>query len=190
MSPTAPHSRDLVTAVAGRRARTRGTSPRRPGASTRRRIAERLLVAALTALVLTVVLSQMGGTYAYWSEEATVDAGTLTTGTAALTAHGEPGPVSGLKPGEEGLLPGDEVPWTVTLENTGDVRLEISVTATGTIAGVTQPVDVVLDDADSALLLEPGTEASRTLSLIVIAPDSLLPGETMDITLLFEGVQR
>lgn len=183
MSPTAPPPGDPVTVVAGRRASTRP-------ASSPRRIAERLLVAAIAALVLLGALSSMGGTYAYWSDETALN-GTLETGSASLEAT-LLGPEEPLH--AENLLPGDTVPHQVALRNTGDVPLAVSVTASGTIAGASHPLDVVADDTSiptvgPVSLVELGPGESRTITLTVTAPDALGPDDTMDIALQFEGEQ-
>jgi hypothetical protein len=190
MSPAAPHPGDQVAVVTGRRAPAGGGRSRQRGTSTRRRIVERLLVAAIAALVLTAALSNMGGTYAYWSDESQLSAGTLETGSASLEA-------TLLVPEEPlhagNLLPGDAVPHEVTLENTGDVPLAVSVTATGTIAGIAHPLEVGSGDTAASVvpasLMELGVGESRTVSLEVVAPTALGPDDQMDITLHFEGEQ-
>ena len=181
MTPAAPHPGDPVTAVTGRRASAGSIS-------TRRRIVGRLLGAAIAALVLLASLSTMGGTYAFWSDETSLEAGTVTTGSASLEAALD------TDQGElhaQNLLPGDEVPHQVTLRNSGDVPLAVSVTATGTINGVSHELAIGLDApaAGSALLGELGVGESRIVDLTVIAPDALGPESAMDIALEFEGKQ-
>jgi hypothetical protein len=85
------------------------------------------------------------------------------------------------------------VPYEVTLENTGDVPLAVSVTATGTIAGIAHSLEVgsgeTAASAVPASSMELGIGESRTVSLEVVAPAALDPDDQMDITLHFEGEQ-
>jgi len=85
---------------------------------------------ALTALgataLLTVALSGVGGSYALWQDSATVDAGTLTTGTAELAARWASGHSDAAW---SNLLPGEWAQQEFTLDNTGSASLELTVAA-------------------------------------------------------------
>jgi predicted ribosomally synthesized peptide with SipW-like signal peptide len=166
----------------------------RPGSATVR-------VTLLATLVLLAALTGIGGTYAYWSAEQSVDGAELRTGTAELKAAwaGE----SSAMP----LLPGETTERTVELRNTGDVPLEITATTADRTGGFTlrmtagpceavadtdslgvTPVPVKTDGPDgSPLVLKQGEAAS--LCLTVGAADDLLPGQELSYVLMLEGKQ-
>lgn len=86
-----------------------------------------LVVAAIGAAALFAVwLLGVGGSYALWQDSATVDAGTITTGTAELTAQWLP---EHSDAAWSNLLPGESVRQPFTLHNTGSAALEVAATA-------------------------------------------------------------
>ena len=90
-------------------------------AAVSRGLPDKIFVAVLGMVVVFAGLSTAGGTYAFWNDSATTEAGTLSTGTAALEAkwaHEDEH--------NDALLPGESDPREVKLRNDGDVALEIS----------------------------------------------------------------
>jgi predicted ribosomally synthesized peptide with SipW-like signal peptide len=164
----------------------------RPGSATVR-------VTLLATLVLLAALTGIGGTYAYWSDEQTVDGAELRTGTAELVAAWTGGSSATT------LLPGETTDRTAELRNTGDVPLEISAATADRTDGFTlrmtagacgaaadtlgtTPVPVTTDGPDGAALVVKQGEAA-SLCLTVGAADDLLPGQELSYVLILEGKQ-
>ncbi len=92
-----------------------------------------LVFAALGASALLIIaLSRVGGSYALWQDSVTVDAGTITTGTAGLSAtwHSQHDDAKW-----SNLLPGESVRQPATLVNTGTAPLELYAAASTGSAG-------------------------------------------------------
>lgn len=173
---------------------------RREGSA--RRALGRLGGLGVAALVLVAALSGIGGTFAMWSDQQSVDAGQLTAGTAELEAHwlGD-----SAAPGN--LLPGQSATRKAELRNRGDVPLTLSISATAPTAGVTYralagscaaagqapvvgPSASPLTSATSggrAVVLQPGE--SLTACIAVTATPDLTPGAQMTFTINIEGTQ-
>lgn len=86
-----------------------------------RGLRDKIFVAVLGLVMVFAGISTAGGTYAFWNDSATTDAGTLSTGTAVLEAkwaHEDEH--------NDALLPGEFDHREVNLRNGGDVALEIS----------------------------------------------------------------
>ena len=153
----------------------------------------------IAALVLMAALSGVGGTYAMWSDQQTVDAGTLSAGTAALEATW-----NGAAPSADAMLPGDSATREAQLHNSGDVPLALSIAATADTAGfevraggtceaatraaVAGASAVPLAAAEGgALVLQPGERI--TACIAVTATPALAPGAQVNLTLDIEGTQ-
>lgn len=88
-------------------------------------------VAVLGLVVVLAGLSAAGGTYAFWSDQVTTDAGTLSTGTASLSASWTDDGAH-----TDTLLPGESDRREIELHNDGDVALEISLAGTVDSPGI------------------------------------------------------
>lgn len=107
-----------------------------------------MVLAALGAVVIfTVWLSGVGGSYALWQDSATVDAGTITTGTAGLAVAWAPAHAD---PAWSNLLPGESVRQGFTLTNTGSAALEMTSTASALVPGF--DIRVIVDGCPNAPL--------------------------------------
>lgn len=164
-----------------------------------RRVLSGLGPLAIAALVLVGALSGVGGTYAMWSDQQTVDAGTLRTGTAELEATW-----SGAALAADGMLPGDVVTRETRLRNSGDVPLALGVAATAGTVGFEVRAGDTCDAASRAavagaeaaplisaggetVVLQPGEELTACIALT--ATPALAPGTRMTYTLDIEGTQ-
>lgn len=176
------------------------------------RLGERFMVAMIALLVLMACLASVDDTYAMWRDSAELEAGTVTTGSASLTA-------SWNSDSDEDtwkhLLPGESATRTVALENTGDVPLEVTVTAqtvadgfkiramagacegdqllTPALGATAQPL-AVAGAADTAEVLYPkdegGDETGHLHACVEItASDELLPEDSVGFKIRFEGKQ-
>lgn len=182
----------LAAAGAERTERTErpvGAAPARRARAGRGPLAH-LRVAGTATAVILLGLSGMGGTFAMWTDQQALDAGTITAGTASLTASPAAGPSGAL----QDLLPGDLVAQQILLANTGDVPLAVSVTATGTIAGAAHPLRVgPCGGASPAVgprsLLDLAASGTQDVCVAVVAPAALTPTAAMDVRLQFDGVQ-
>ncbi|MER7797044.1 SipW-dependent-type signal peptide-containing protein [Microbacterium sp. NPDC096154] len=158
--------------------------PRRLQRAARRR-AQRIrgvVKATLGGLALTFfMLTGIGGSYAMWTSTATVDAGTITTGTAELVAAPADPAASW-----SDMLPGEALGRPVVLTNRGDVPLAVTVAP----AAQTEWTLRVLATcgADTPVpAIQPGEVL--TVCLEVKAPLTLLPGQTAAFTAVFTGTQ-
>lgn len=153
----------------------------------------------IAALVLVAALSGVGGTYAMWSDQQTVDAGTLSAGTAALEATW-----SGAAPSAGTMLPGESVTREAQLHNSGDVPLALSIAATTGTAGIEVRGAVTCDAATratvvgasavpltaaggEAVVLPPGE--GITACIAVTGTPELAPGAQFKYTIDLEGTQ-
>lgn len=135
-------------------------------------LTERLLLAALATVLLWVGLTSVGGTYAMWADEATVEGTALTTGTAELTAQWGDDPSTW-----QNLLPGD-APWReITVKNTGDVPLALHA------AALTVPEGLELRMTDGSETRSPGPGLSAALQPLTESGTPLVvePGQTVCI---------
>lgn len=171
----------------------------------RRPLAERLLLATVATIMLMAGLSSVGGTYAMWRDSADLDAGTVTTGSASLTADWNS--VSDAGPWQN-LLPGEDAQQSLVLANTGDVPLELSATTPTTADGF--EVRVMAEAGEGTRLstsalgaaAEPLSATGATGAAVVLdtgeavdvwvevtATDALTPEESADFEIRFEGRQ-
>lgn len=156
---------------------------------------------AVATLVLVAALSGVGGTYAMWSDQQTMDAGTLSAGTAELTADWVGG-----APASDNLLPGDSVTRTAQLHNSGDVPLALSVSAPTVAPGFTVRAAVTCEallhapvlgasavpmgpaaTGESAVVIQPGDDLEACVA--VTATSELVPSSQLTYTLEIEGTQ-
>lgn len=171
----------------------------------RRPLAERLLLATVATIMLMAGLSSVGGTYAMWRDSADLDAGTVTTGSASLTADWNS--VSDAGPWHN-LLPGEYTQQRLVLANTGDVPLELSATAltvadgfevrvmaeagegtrlsTSALGAAAEPLSAT-GATGAAVVLDTGEAVDVWVE--VTATDALSPGESVDFEIRFEGRQ-
>lgn len=140
--------------------------------------AQRLLSAVIAAMLLLAGLSNIGGTYAMWTDEATVEGGTITTGTASLTAQWD---ADDSEPTWSNLLPGESADRRLTLENTGSVPMEVTATLQAAVPGI----ELVASSTPS--MLEPGQELPLTVE--IAATEDLHPGDEVHFTVQFDGRQ-
>ncbi len=188
--PAAPTTHGGPAARAARR-------PARPRRS--------LLHGLIAVIVLWVALATAGGTYAFWTAEATVDAGTVSTGSAALEARWTaPEEARQLR----NLLPGETATRSLTIANTGDVALALSAARSrparghdltlseghcGNGAAVTSPLHDAAQTIPSAVgsgpdaIARPGTEIE--LCLHVTATTDLTPGTETALSVRIGGTQ-
>ncbi|MFQ6484495.1 SipW-dependent-type signal peptide-containing protein [Brachybacterium epidermidis] len=165
-----------------------------------RRMPAPLRAAAFLALMLLAVLSGMGGSYALWSDQQSLEGGTVTTGTAALDAQWRDEGGTQM----ENLVPGQSGSRSAVLRNEGDTPLEISASAessamrVGAIAGAcTSPSDAAGLDDDPVPLPSPSSggtlvlasQESAEVCVTFTAGPELTPGQTTTGTILFEGSQ-
>lgn len=162
-----------------RRARGHGR-PTRTAAL--RRLQDRLLLMVLGLSVVLAALSTAGGTYAYWTDQARADAGSITTGTAAVEAAWS---TSTDAHAVQDLLPGETGRRALTVRNTGDVPLALTATTTGAAPGLESRLQGTADD--TPVVLEPGAE--RTLTVEIRATTELAPGARSDLTITLDGKQ-
>jgi len=156
-----------------------------------------LVMSTLGALgVLLLALSGVGGSYALWNDSASLDAGTINTGTADLTAAWANGHADSAW---ANLLPGESVRQPLTLTNTGAAPLELSVTIAGvagfelrTVSGDcpgTQLAGAAANGTARSLgvTLDPGT--TTTACIEVRATTAAAPGHTLAFSAQFDGTQ-
>lgn len=140
-------------------------------------LAERLLFAGVAAVLLLVGLSNVNGTYAMWVDEASVEGTTLTTGTAALSAHWVD---SEQESAWKNLLPGESSDREAILENTGTVPLEVTMSLDSSAPGFALA-------SPTPLVIEPGRTATLTVDLT--ATEDLHPGDEIALEIHLEGTQ-
>lgn len=181
--------------------RTRHGSSR-AAATSLQRGAGRLRLGGLLLVLLVAALASVNGTYALWRDSTTIDLGTVETATAGISARWDSG---GTRPDAKNLLPGERVRQTLTVQNTGDVPLELSASLENARTGLeirlqrspagaplssaaltTHPAPVP-DATGAAVILAPG--ATATLTAEVTATASLAPGSALDYSLIIEGTQ-
>ena len=141
-------------------------------------LAERLLLTAVATAFLLTGLSGVGGTYARWADGASAEGATLTTGTAALGARWTD---EGQDSVWQNLLPGESAVRELTLENTGAVPLEVTMTLG------TGPAGLALLPTGGPLVIEPGQVL--TLPVELAATEHLHPGDEITVEVLLEGRQ-
>jgi hypothetical protein len=88
-----------------------------------------LITSLIVGGAVLVALTGVGGSYALWNASAPVQAATLTTGTAALTIDGSAAASLGSLQATR-LGPGSSVAQKVTVANTGNVPLTLSLSPT------------------------------------------------------------
>jgi hypothetical protein len=108
--------------------------------SLRSRISLRAILVTLAACAAATILavSTTGGTYALMSSSVTINAGTISTGTATLTINDQANAtITGLDVTQ--LLPGRSVMTAtpLTLKNTGTVPLRVTMGTVGSFVGST-----------------------------------------------------
>lgn len=141
-------------------------------------LTERLLLTAVAAALLLVGLSSVGGTYAMWADEATVEGTTITTGTAELSARWASRAPESVW---QNLLPGESASRELTLENTGAVPLEVTMTLDAEARGL------ALLPVHTPIVIEPGQSLPLTVELS--ATEDLHPGDEITVEILLEGTQ-
>jgi hypothetical protein len=164
-----------------------------------------LILSLFLAVLLGAMLMNTGGTFAFWVAQEEVDAGTLTTGTAELTAQWT-------APDEEAawqnLLPEESAGRALTVTNSGAVPLELSASASPAAGGTTlHLVDGTCDEstadapaldgslqaipaaADSARATALGPGETTELCATVTATADLTPGTEIAVALSIEGKQ-
>lgn len=180
------------------------------GAATREarrpaRIRRNLLISLFAVLALWAVLANMGGTYAFWSTEVSVDGGAISTGTAGLSADWTAEQDEELW---QNLLPGETAGRSLAVRNTGDVPMELAASSTSATSGIALHIhegecgegstdSTVLDgtvrsipslsDQAQSVTLDPGDVV--TLCVSVAATETLLPSAEIDVVLALEGTQ-
>lgn len=160
--------------VQGRGRPTRTVAPRR--------LQDRIFLTVLGLVVVLAALSTAGGTFAYWIDDAPADAGSITTGTAAVEAAWTTSADAAVF---QNLLPGETGRRTLTVRNTGDVPLALTATATGAAPGLESHVQG--SAGDTPVVLEAGAE--RTLTVEFRATTELTPGARSDLTITLDGKQ-
>ena len=160
-----------------------------------------LLTAAGGAAALGVALSGVGGSYALWSSQAEVTAGSITSGSAGLSAAWGAGHNAA---GWQNLLPGESHRQAFVVDNTGDVAMALSASVTaapgfevraaagpcattplpGPSLGAT-PTTVVSGSAPTVL----AAGAALTGCVEVRATSSASPAGTTAFTLTIDGRQ-
>lgn len=162
-------------------------------APARRPLTRRALVAAVTAFVVVVSMLSMETAYALWQDQTTIDAGTISTGTAELTAQWSENDDPAVW---QNLLPGDAAQRDVTVANTGDVPLALHAADQMEIAGIELHVaegpelsatHQPLSKDGAPLVLEPGETVSFQVTLT--ATPKLVPGQQTELTIELEGRQ-
>ena len=163
-------------------------------------LTRRALAAAVTALAVAFVMLGMESAHALWQDRSSSDAGTVSTGTAELTAQWSEDDDPSTW---QNLLPGDTVPRTIAVTNEGDVPLalhaaalttpeglELRMTAgTGTNSptGVLSPAFQPLAENGAALMLEPGQTTS--IQVMLTATPQLAPQQQHELSIELEGRQ-
>lgn len=184
------------------------TMPQQPTASPRSRVrrafsAKRMLLSATGgAVVLGVALSGVGGSYALWSSQAEVTAGTITSGSAALTAAWGTG-YDAQK--WRNMLPRESIRQSFVVANTGDVAMALSASVTAVTPGFevraaagacsTTPLagarlsatPTAVASAASPVVLPAG--ASFAGCVEVRATDTATPASTTAFTITLDGRQ-
>lgn len=167
-----------------------------PSRARRWRARHALVCAAGAAGLLAVALSGVGGSYAMWNDAASVDAGTLTAGTAGIAASW-----SGGQPDAAGgdLLPGESVRRAATVSNTGATSLMISAAAVGSAGFEVRvgaggcpagPLGGPAGDGRSqatGVTLTPG--AATVVCVEVRATAAAIPAQSVAFTVRFDGMQ-
>ena len=183
--------------------RTRAASESTSGAEAAvARLRDRAFVAVLGLVVVLAGLSAAGGTYAFWNDQAATDAGTLSTGTAALSASWAHEDAH-----TDALLPGESDLRQVELSNEGDVALEISLAGTVDSPGFRLKGAAGSCDAEHPMKsfgadVSPLPSAGDRSGTFTVAPDStsqicvaieatedLEPGHDSSFTIRIEGKQ-
>ncbi|PZP14291.1 MAG: hypothetical protein DI611_12410 [Brachybacterium faecium] len=141
-------------------------------------LTERLLLAALAMVLLWVGLTSVGGTYAMWADEATVEGTALTTGTAELSARWASRTPESVW---QNLLPGESASRELTLENTGAVPLEVTMSLDAEARGLE------LLPTHAPIVIEPDQSLPVTVELT--ATEGLRPGDEISVEILLEGTQ-
>lgn len=141
-------------------------------------LTERLLLAALAMVLLWVGLTSVGGTYAMWADEATVEGTSLTTGTAELSARWASRAPESVW---QNLLPGESASRELTLENSGAVPLEVTMSLDAEARGLE------LLPTHAPIVLEPDQSLPVTVELT--ATEDLRPGDEISVEILLEGTQ-
>lgn len=173
----------------------------------RRRVwaAGMLMTAVCMTGALALALAGTDGSFALWSDTASVDAGSLTSGTAELTAAWP----AGHNPARwQNLLPGESIRQPVELTNAGAVPLAVAAsTPTGSsgfelrvVAGTCgsaplsgpalggTPASVVTQSSPAVpFVLNAGT--SRVACVEVRAMAAAVPAATPAFTILIDGTQ-
>ncbi|WZH53513.1 MAG: SipW-dependent-type signal peptide-containing protein [Nocardioides alkalitolerans] len=92
----------------------------------------RLTRAALASVAAVLLLLGAQGTFAFWSDRATVTGGPITSGSLDLTVDGSQGAPSYAKTGLtlNGMLPGESVAETVVVRNVGSAPFRWTATVT------------------------------------------------------------
>ena len=146
--------------------------------------------------ILALALSGIGGSYAMWNDSATVDAGTIDTGSAGLTAAW---PTGHSDAGWSNLLPGESVRRPLTVTNTGAAPMELSASTVGsagfeirTAAG-TCPASPLAgaagDGAPRQLGVTLGAGSSTTVCVEVRAAATATPAQALTFSVRFDGKQ-
>lgn len=169
-------------------------------APARKPLTRRALVAAVTALVAALCMLCMDTAYAMWQEQVSTDAGTVTTATAELTAQwsGDDDPSTW-----QNLVPGDAVPRTIIVTNSGDVPLALDAAVLASPAGIElrmgddasktstgtalSPAPQPLSESGAPLVLEPGETTS--IQVMLTATPALAPAPESEVAVEFEGRQ-
>lgn len=141
-------------------------------------LTERLLLAALAMVLLWVGLTSVGGTYAMWADEATVEGTSLTTGTAELSARWASRAPESVW---QNLLPGESASRELTLENSGAVPLEVTMSLDAQATGLE------LLPTHGPIVIEPDQSLPVTVELT--ATEDLRPGDEISVEILLEGTQ-
>jgi predicted ribosomally synthesized peptide with SipW-like signal peptide len=164
-------------------------------ASRLRRVARTVLVACITfAAAIAVAVAAAGGTFAYFSSTAPLNAGTLTSGTAGLTVENETS--HGIGSLSSTLLPGvpARTASPLTVQNTGGANLRVEQGAeavTGSATGIDAAdfVVTVTQVAASATNCTGGTLANlRTSSVVLAAHQSMKVCVTIEIAPAASGL--
>lgn len=141
-------------------------------------LTERLLLAALAMVLLWVGLTSVGGTYAMWADEATVEGTSFTTGTAELSARWASRAPELVW---QNLLPGESASRELTLENSGAVPLEVTMSLDAQATGLE------LLPTHGPIVIEPDQSLPVTVELT--ATEDLRPGDEISVEILLEGTQ-
>lgn len=171
-----------------------------PAAPARRPLTRRALAAAVTALAVAIVMLSMESAFAMWHEQTSTDAGTVTTGTAELTAQwsADDDPCTW-----QNLLPGDAPRREITVTNTGDVPLALHAAAPtvpegtelrttdgsekGSAAPALSDTFQPLTENGAPLVVEPGQTVN--IRALLTATPELVPGQQGELNIELEGRQ-